>query len=145
MTRGLPAPSLPGLSAWLLCWKDTLPPSSLAPRGRDHGPAFPEEGLTPDGHCPPPQLRRVGLQAASRGPTKPQGHPRPPTPLPRNTCKFPQAAWPGDLLCLRHPPPPGRIRQASLVGAGPVCRETGSREGGRTHISREEGAIWLQL
>ena len=26
-TQGLPAPSRPGLSAWFLCWKDTLSPS----------------------------------------------------------------------------------------------------------------------
>lgn len=120
-------------------------PAHWPPGGEIMGLPFQKKDWTPDGHCPPPQLRRVGLRAASRGPTNPQGHPRPPTPLPRNTRKFPQAACPGDLLCLRHPPPPGRIRQASLVRAGRVCRETGSGEGGRTHIFRKEGAIWPQL
>ena len=116
--KGCLLPACLGFLLGFSAGRTHFPPPNWSPRGRDHGLPFRKKDWTPDSHCPPPQLRRLGLRAASWGPTNPQGHPRSPTPLARNTRKFPQAAGPGDLLCLRHPPPPGLIQQASVVRAG---------------------------
>ena len=101
------------------------------------------EGLLPS--C---LLRRHTAGSLRKGSTNPRGRPQaplPPSPLPKHTHKFPLGLGQWEPLCLRHRPPPGRIRQASLVRAGPGCGE--NRLGGAPNPQRGAAAppqLWKQ-
>lgn len=89
----------------------------------------------------------LGLGTAVRAPPVHLAIPSPQAPLALQThMRIPTGSWElqqgRELLCLRRLPPPGCIRQASLIRAGPVCGEAGS-EG--PQIPRGEGAVWPQL